>query len=48
MNRNRKEKNKTIFNNTDIMCGNTIQSYKKDGLLLTATQFNYDIVYIKK
>ena len=41
-------KNKSIFNNTDVICGNTIQSYKKDGILLNATQFNYQFVYITK
>jgi hypothetical protein len=34
--------NKSIFNTRDILCGNSIQSYKKDGQLLTAKEFNLD------
>ena len=41
-------KNTSLFNTDKVACANTIQSYKKDGQMLAAIQFNYSFVYIKK
>jgi hypothetical protein len=41
-------KKNSIFNNNKLLCGNTIQSYKQDGQLVSAGTFNFDFVYIKK